>query len=338
MKRLTALVLFFTALVSLIGLLSFNYFEKNKSNTPLNHHQGKIIIGTETWPGYIALYVAKKKGYFKDEGLDVNIERYITLGKLSEDYLAGKMQGRANLTLEAVNESLKGFDHKIVLAIDYSNGADAIVASKDIKSVKEFVGKRVVFEKGTLEEFFLSWALSQQNLHLSQLLAIEGDPDKAKKSLLANEADIAVTHEPFLGDLLKDPRFAIVVSSENAPGLITDVLTFRTDFIKSHPDSVRSILKAYFRALDFVKSNPNESYQILAKEFEIDASSLPKQFEGIQMLDKRDNLTSFSYGSGFSSLYSNLKLIESFVANQKHTRQLDTDDLIEPTFIKEIND
>src|SRR3989344_3991557 len=136
-----------------------------------NHlYQGKITIGMETWPGYLALIVARDKGYFQHAGLDVEIKRSVALGELSKDYVAGKMQGRANLILDSVNEHLSGLDHKVVLAIDYSNGSDAIMPRNDIKTVKDFQGKKVGFESNTLEEFFLAWALNENNMKMSDIV------------------------------------------------------------------------------------------------------------------------------------------------------------------------
>src|SRR3989338_6180654 len=112
-----------------------------------NHlYQEKITIGMETWPGYLALIVARDKGYFQQAGLDVEVKRYVALGELSKDYVAGKMQGRANLTLDMVNESLHGLDHRAVLVIDYSNGSDAIVANATVPQLQDIRGKRVAYE------------------------------------------------------------------------------------------------------------------------------------------------------------------------------------------------
>ena len=47
---------------------------------PKKIYQGKIIIGTEIWPGYLPLYVAGEKGYFKEAGLDVSIKLYKGFG------------------------------------------------------------------------------------------------------------------------------------------------------------------------------------------------------------------------------------------------------------------
>jgi NitT/TauT family transport system substrate-binding protein len=80
-------------------------------------YTGHIVIGNAIFPGYFPLYIADAKGYFKDEGIDVEIRDYTGLTDLAEDYESGKIQGRANLNFEVVHESLHGLDQKVVLAI-----------------------------------------------------------------------------------------------------------------------------------------------------------------------------------------------------------------------------
>lgn len=314
-------------------------YEKYTTTTTTKLYPGKITIGTETWPGYILLYVAQDKGYFKDAGLNVTISLYKGLGDLSRDYVTDKMQGRANLTLDAVSENLKGLDHKAVLVIDYSNGSDAIVASDKIKSVKDFKGKKVAYEPGTLEEFFVAWVLKENGLSLSDIIPVAGDPEKTAKLLEAGEVDVAVSHEPFLSQIIKSHTIHSVYSSADAPGLITDILTFRTDFVKEYPETISAIIDAYFRALDFWKTNPNEADVILAKYFSDTPENIAKQMEGITMLDRIDNRTAFTFAAGFQSLYGNMRSIGEFVSEHQQidaTKKPDTDNLIEPRFIREI--
>src|SRR5258706_15205295 len=80
-------------------------------------YKDQIVIGDVVWPGYLGLYIAADKGYFKEAGLNVDVRDYTALAELSNDYVTGKMQGRANLGIDMVNEHLKGFDHRVVLAI-----------------------------------------------------------------------------------------------------------------------------------------------------------------------------------------------------------------------------
>ena len=298
-------------------------------------YPGEITIGAEMWPGYLALFVADEKGYFKEAGVNVKIKRYPGLGQLSKDYVAGKMQGRANLTLDAWNEHLSGLDHKIVLAIDYSNGSDAIVASGGIQTVKDFRGKRVGYEPNTLEEFFVAWALRENELDLSDVVPVSGTPEESARLLKEEKIDVAVSHEPYLQQFLSSGNFRTVYSSADAPGLVTDVLTFRTDFIEANPETVRVIVKAYFKAIQFWKDHPDEVAGILAKIFNDTSEGIARQLNGITILDEEDNRTAFTFSAGLRSLYGNLRQINEFFQQhrQKKTGLSETDAIIDRRFI-----
>ena len=144
------------------------------AGTPTSRlYKSKITIGTAIWPGYLPLYVAQEKGYFKEAGLDVDVKLFIGLAEVSKDYTAGKIQGRANLTLDAVKERSEGFDHKIVLAIDYSNGSDAILARQDIHSVADFKGKSLgVTGLGSSTNFLTQYLAVKAGLQLSDITSV----------------------------------------------------------------------------------------------------------------------------------------------------------------------
>ena len=324
-------------LLAVIGLSSCSRSPSSSSqDKPL--YQGTITIGAETWPGYLPLFVARDLNYFREAGLNVEIKRYIALGELSRDYVAGKMQGRANLTLDAVNEALEGLNHKIVVAIDYSNGSDAIIARQGIETIADIKGKRVGLEPNTLEEFFMAWALDKNGLSLDDVVVVPGNPEKTAQQLKAGEIDVAVSHEPFLSQFLAEEAFHPIYSSADAPGLITDILTFRSDFIQAYPETVEAFVRAYFRAVRYWKDHPAEACAIVAKEFQDSPEGIAKQLGGIRLLDEADNRTAFTFAAGLQSLYGNLHQVKEFVAKHRNNADvpLDSDTLIDRTFVKTI--
>ena len=336
-----SLLIIIVLLLCLVGVVWFSRQHLSRqapSRTPL--YAGLITIGTETWPGYLPLYVARDQGYFKDAGVNVEIKRYIGLGELSKDYVAGTMQGRANLTLDMVNEYLQGLDHKAVLVIDYSNGSDAIVGNESVPTLKEIRGKRVAFEPNTLEEFFIAWALKQVGFTLADVQAVVANPEESARQLAAGQLDVAVSHEPFLSKMLGAGAFHGLYSSADAPGLITDILTFRTDFLQAYPETVQAVVRAYFAALQFCQEHPAQAHAILAKEFGDSPESVTTQLQGVKLLDLVDNQTAFTFSGGLQSLYGNLRQIGEFVLSHqaKTARPLDTDALIDPRFIRQLAD
>src|SRR5213596_1799009 len=90
-----------------------------------------IKIAHSTWVGYGPLYIARDKGIFQKNGVDVDLvvmedpkERFPTL-------MADKIQMIASTVDTALLYMKQPDDFQYVVAIDDSNGGDGIVASKD---------------------------------------------------------------------------------------------------------------------------------------------------------------------------------------------------------------
>ncbi|MBI5728815.1 MAG: ABC transporter substrate-binding protein [Candidatus Magasanikbacteria bacterium] len=327
----------FGIVMAVLVTVAVGWFGYKSTTTRL--YPGKITIGYDKWPGYIGFYIANEKGYFKEAGLNVEFKSYPSLTEIYSDYLSGKIQGAANLTMDVVNQVYAGFDQKIVLVMDYSSGSDGIIASPSVKRFADIKGKRVAFEHGTLEEYFLRYALNKNNINFSEIAPVNRSPEKAAEAVVNGEADVAVTYEPFMSAALLKSKGNKIYSSREAPGFITDILTFNSAFVKEHPDTIEVILRAYFKAIQFWKDNPNEAQAIAAKYLDSPLDQVATQLQGVSILDESDNRTIFTFAVGPESLYGNMRSIGEFVRAQQpknNPKKVDTDSLIEPRFIRKI--
>ncbi len=66
---------------------------------------------------------------------------------------SGGIQGAMYTYDQVINLVGNGNDYRVVMPIDYSNGSDAIVASKSIKSVADLKGKQVAYPFATCDIF-----------------------------------------------------------------------------------------------------------------------------------------------------------------------------------------
>lgn len=298
------------------------------------HDTEQITIGTDAWPGFIALYVAQDQGYFKELGLNVEVKHYPSLAAVSEAYEKTPMQGRGNIALDAAKEKLSGVDHKIILAVNYSNGGDAVVAKKQVKSLSALSGKKVILQKGSLQDFFLSKVLADKKIAVNKQYRNPLDPMKQMASLRSGESDFAVLYEPFLSEMLSDSAFHSLYNSSQTPGLIVDVVTFKTDFVKAHPEAIRYFIQAYYKGLQFTREHPEEAYAILAKHLKVEPALLAKQFSGIMLLDQKDNVEAFAKNGGYWSLYNNLRMIDKYLrTEQAAPAEIDSTMLIDADFV-----
>src|SRR6478736_6753737 len=94
-------------------------------------------VGYNAWIGSIAFFVAQEKGFFKEEGLDVQTKSFSAPG----DGLAPLIAGSLDAHLTTADSVLTVIDKapgqlKVVYLTDTSAGADAILAKKEIADVK----------------------------------------------------------------------------------------------------------------------------------------------------------------------------------------------------------
>ncbi len=122
---------------------------KSTPNTNTSENPGKITIGF--WPvaSGLPLFVADKKGYFKEAGLNVEVAQFASPNQVAEALIAGRLQGTGNGVASGVlglSEITSPGLFKIIAAnpsnVDYK--LDQIVVGKNssIKSVTDLKNKK----------------------------------------------------------------------------------------------------------------------------------------------------------------------------------------------------
>jgi NitT/TauT family transport system substrate-binding protein len=176
------------------------------------------------------LFLAREKGFLKEEKVEVDL---INMEDPKEGFAmaAGRLDGVVS-TIDTMLLYLKtGKEFQYVLALDDSAGGDAIVARKEIKSVKDLKGKKVAFAEGSVSQFFLNVLLRESGLSQKDVDAVNMKPGDAGAAFVAEKVDAAVTWEPWVTKS-KNTAFGHVLVDSSDAGLITDVLIFRRDVIE----------------------------------------------------------------------------------------------------------
>jgi NitT/TauT family transport system substrate-binding protein len=257
---------------------------------------GTLKLGHSTWVGYGPFYIARDKGYFKDEGVDVELvvmeDTPIKMGAL--------MAGQLDLVASTVDEfpiyMKPGIGLHYVLAVDNSKGGDGIVADKEITDITGLKGKKVAFEEGSVSQFFLNALLKDAGLSQADIQPVNMAATDAGVAFAAGQVDAAVTWEPALSQGAKAPHGHLLLTSADKPGLITDVVAATTDTLKTKGDDVKAFVRAWYRALDYIKTNPDDANAIMAKGvggWLSDPQVFADTLSGIEYLDKDKNQAFF---------------------------------------------
>lgn len=260
---------------------------------PGGTRKGPVKIGLVTWMGYGPFYVAQEKGFFKENNVEVQLEKIEGDVERRAAIASGNLDAIA-LTLDSMIV-LRSNDIplKTVMAIDASNGGDGIVAVQGINSIEDLKGHEIAFPSGLPSHFFLYSVLKEHGMKMSDIKPVPMDADQAGAAFASGKIDAAVTWEPWLSKAREIGRGHVLADSKTHPGEIEDVLFMRENVIAERPQEIEGIIKAWYKAVDFVASNPAEAKTIMAKAFGLPEDKVTMLLPGIRYEGKPGNQAAF---------------------------------------------
>ncbi len=225
---------------------------------------GTLSIGHTTWVGYGTLYLARDLGYFKEQGLDLQL----TTMEESSLYMAAQASGKLSGSASTIDEILKyrpQFCFKAVAALDDSYGGDGVLVGKEVNSLKELKGQSVAVNEGSVSQFWLAYLLKQNGMSMGDLQVQNMTADDAATAFIAGRIPAAVTWEPHLSLVRQKGQGKVLIDSTQTPGIIVDVVALNCEVIEQQPDDVKALVSGLYRAVQYTKEHPQEAYAIMAK-------------------------------------------------------------------------
>ena len=183
---------------------------------------------------------------------------------------------------------------RVVLLEDISLTADALVARPLTRggphSVRDLAGRRVAFEPGSTSHLLLAQVLRQQGLSLADVVPLHRTAEEAAQALRLGECDAAVTYEPHLAELRQHmPGLRRLATAGATPGLVSDVLVLRTDFMAAEPDSAAAWLRTWSLGVAVYRRAPLRARSRIARQMQVPLTDLQAGFKGIRFFDLKDN-------------------------------------------------
>jgi NitT/TauT family transport system substrate-binding protein len=255
-----------------------------KSEDTARYH---VALGP--WVGFGPLYLARDKGFFKEQGVDVDLIVLTGLAERNSALRSGKIDALAAPVDYFVLSAGNGVVATIVMAIDESVGGDGIVARKSIKSLADLRGKKVAAQKGLPSDFFLRALLQQHGMDAADIDYIDMETAQAGAAFLAGDLDAAVVWEPWLTRAKEQGNGHILASTREYRNLIVDCLAFNPAIVRTKPDDVQRIVNAILKAIDYAKANPVEASEIMSRYFEVAPQKYRTILEGVEFTDLKRN-------------------------------------------------
>lgn len=236
--------------------------------------ENKLTCMYPVWVGYGPIPIAEELGYFKEEGIEVEM----ILDDDMPNGIAAMERGDIDCYLRTVGEyqglgRRKETQGMIIGTIDLSTGGDGWAADASIKSVCDLKGKTIAVEPNLPARLILQIALKKQcdlsikDAKLADIAAADA------VGVFSDPSVVAVgTYEPVLSQVVathQDRGAHILVSSKDYDDLILDIILAHTGELKAHPDKYVKFLRAIYRAVDYFNANPEQAIPIIAKHFSL---------------------------------------------------------------------
>ena len=326
MKNTQLKALFKKNLTSITGCFLFFL-----SSFPLQSENKKLVVGHDLWIGYSGAFVADAKGYFEDAGLDVDFKQFPGPG----DTLPALISGNLDIGLTTLhNLALASLGQKKPLTsiylLDTSNGADAIVAKKGIKSVKDLKGKKVAATDGEINHMMLIAALDENGMTQDDIEFVNMNADDAGGAFVAGKLDAAVTWEPWVTKS-KSAGGNVIFTSADIPDTILDSVAVTPQTMKSKKAELVAFLAAIDKGVAYLRSNQDESAKIIGKVLDTPPADIIEMLATDKIYDLADNKELYSSGKANLSL----EKVTSFLIDKDLIKDKDgADSLLTDSFIK----
>lgn len=248
-------------------------------------------VGIQPWLGYGQFYVAKDQNYFAANGLkQVDLVNFDEDKDVNAGLASGNLDAATLATHTAMAMASAGLPVHIVMLLDESISADAIIASPEIKTLADLKGKKIAYEEGATSDILLRNALAKAGIKWSEIQPIPMPASSAGTSLIAGRIPVAVTYEPYLtAAKQQDANVNVLYDGHNQPGIVSDVLVVRDEVLKEKPEQVAALVKSWDDAVKHYRANTKADRAVIAQAVGAPAEDLKTAFDGVKFYSTAEN-------------------------------------------------
>jgi len=230
--------------------------------------------------------VALEKGFFKEEGLDIDgIIQSHGGGTSVRNMLASDLPVAEMALTAAIAAYKQGIDVRII-SDDANTIGELVWVSKKgspVKTIADLKGKKAAFTSPrSVTEMIVKIVLKRHGLLGQTETIAAGGIGAAVTALNTGAVDAATLVDPVL--TRKGQDYQVVFSAaKELPDLSWAMFVTTGKYLAANEDKVRKIVRARIKAVDFIYANREETAKIYAKHWnlsEADAKAiLPKFYE-----------------------------------------------------------
>jgi NitT/TauT family transport system substrate-binding protein len=242
-----------------------------------------VRVGLSQWPGHLALVVGagglttQPGSVAAAAGLNLEI-KFLEDAATKNKALASGDVDFIWSTVDELPINLGTFVEADVpvrafLQIDWSRGGDACVASSQVQSVEDVLGRRSAMLMFSPDHTVFEFMIGNSRLTPPQLAQVRAatqfsldDFTFGRKLFAKGEVDVACLWEPDVTLALSERKGAHrLFSTADATELVADVLLARKDLLDARPDVAEKLARVWFESVKVAEADRPKAARVITK-------------------------------------------------------------------------
>jgi NitT/TauT family transport system substrate-binding protein len=300
---------------------------------------GNVKMGFSDWIGWFPWEVQKKRKVFERNKVSVDLQWFDDYAKSVSLLEEGKIDANNQTLTETISSVSNGADLVVVLTTDNSHGADQMIVSEKIKSIRDLKGQKVAVEPGSVDHFFLGKLLARAGMSFNDIKLAPMESKKAATAFASGEVEATVIYAPLTLTALNRPGSHELFDSLDFAGAISDHLVFTRKFVNDHPDRVQAVVDSWFASPSGcnTKDKQDGDLALMAKRAKVSVEDFKDLAQGVKVFDAYYNNLAFQVGRKDDNTYLSTtapEISEFLFKNGLIKNKPDTAKIFDDRFVK----
>lgn len=238
-------------------------------------------VGGQALLYYLPLTIADKKGYFKEQGINVTINDFKGGSQSLQALVGGSVDVVTGAYEHTIRMQTKGQDIRALIELGrFPAMVLAVKKSHEgkIKKAGDLKGMKIgVTAPGSSTNNFINYLLAKDGVKPDEVSIIGvGTGPTVVAAIKRGEIDAVVNLEPVISALTRDKDIYILADSRTEAGTKAifggtnpaAVLYAKQEFIEKNPNTAQALVTGLYKALKFIeKAKPEEIAATVPEEF-----------------------------------------------------------------------
>lgn len=219
----------------------------------------KLSFGAMGSIDIVPIVIAKEKGYFEEEGLELDFQLFTAAKDRDAALQAGELDGVIADEIAISIYQNSGIDMKITGA---TNGAWTLVVGKDsgIENLEDLKGKKMAISENTMIDYLSDYIAEENGVNSSEIEKIAIPAMPARLEALRNkQVDAAILPAPFNDTAVADGGKGLA-TIDNADIMIS-AIGFLQDQIDNNEEAIKAFFTGYNKAVEYMKNTDLKEYE-----------------------------------------------------------------------------